>query len=365
VTAPTYRYWACDLRTGVKLAELPLKPGGALPERISDVGTINFSCDQAALEDGMDFIGFTTPGKTVIICEREYDGDNTTDIPWAGIVTNRDAGTKPEATLNCATPIAYLGRRHVGTHTYSEEVPGDTDSQIIADLMADAALEGIGFMLDVNCPTPRTVRYLAPERKPLLDCLKALSDMEDGPEWTVNTRWADAARLAIRFVFLARTRLGLAGAPNARFDYPGSIREYTVHDDYTEGHGGNHIIGVDGEAASAPVRDEEAITQGWPRWEETVEMGGDLTDGGLEGVARAALQRRARGQSTIDMAVDMAVGPQYLRDFVLGDNVAFVDYGSFRYPNGHQETIRTIGHTLDPQNNTFTPILWNPYEETS
>lgn len=370
----TYRYWACDLRTGVKLCELPLKPQGALPERISDVSTVVFSCDQGALQDGADFIGFTTPGKTAVVLEREYDGDNTTDIVWAGIVTNRDAGPEPEATLNCATPMAYYGRRHAGTHTYSEEVPGDTDTKIITDLLADATPEGIGLILDVDCPTLRTVRYLAPERKPVLDCLKDLSDMENGPEFTVITRWSDADRLSIEFVFYARIRMGWAGTPNARFDYPGSIRKYTVHDDYTEGHGANHIIGVEGEAASDPVRDEEALLQGWPRWEETVEKTGDLGPTGLLGIARTALQRRARGQSTVDMAVDLTLGPQYLRDFNLGDNITFFVYGpknpgdrppSFRHPAGHQETIRVIGGALDPGADTYTPVLWNPYEETS
>lgn len=367
MTAPVYRYWACDLRTGTKIAELALKPSGPLPERISDVGTIPFTCDQAARPSAYaDFIGFTTPGKTVIVCEREYDGDNTTDILWSGIVTNRDAGSKSEATINCATPAAYLGRRHVGTHTYSVDVPGDTDTQIITDLFADAATEGINFILDVACPTTRTVRYLAPDHTPVLEALKALSDMENGPEWTVVTRWATAARLAIQFVFYARPRLGWAGAPNARFDYPGSIREYTVHDDYTEGHGGNHILGVTTDGAeSTPARDEEALLQGWPRWEEVVATDGDLNAAGLDGVARTALKRRARGQSTVDMAVDLTLGPQYGRDFALGDNVAFVDYGSLRYPTGHQETIRIIGHTIDPGNDTLTPVLWNPYEETT
>jgi hypothetical protein len=363
--APKYRYWVCDLKTGNKVAEFPLKPSGALPERISDVSSVAFTCDQGALQDGADFNGFTTPGKTVIVVEREYEGDNVSDILWAGIVTNRSGGTDPEATLNCATPAAYLGRRQVGTHTYVSG-PGDTDTQIIADLMADAAPEGIGFILDVNCPTVRTVRYLAPERRNVLDCFKELADMDNGPEWTVITRWATPDRLAVQFVFFARTRLGWAGAPTVRFDYPGSIRSYKASDDFTEGHGSNAVIGINSSgAASPPARDEAAFTEGWPRWEETVTKSGALDAAGLAGIAKAALAKRARGQSTVDMAVDLTLGPQFGRDWVLGDNIAFVDYGSLRYPAGHQETIRVIGHSLDIPNDTLTPVLWNPYEETT
>jgi hypothetical protein len=327
------------------------------------VSTAAFTCNQAELQDGADFNGFTTPGRSVIICEREYDGDNVSDIVWSGIVVNRDSGSGPDATLNCATPAAYLGRRQVGTHTYLGG-PGETDGQIITDLLADSAPEGIGFVLDVNCPTLRQVRYLATERRNVLACLKDLADMDGGPEWTVTTTWTNSTRTAIQFTFLARTRLGWAGTPNVQFDYPGSIRTYKSTDDYTEGHGSNHLLGINSTGAiSDPARDEQALAQGWPRWEETVTKSGDLNADGLAGIARAALAKRARGQTTIDMTVDLTAAPQYGRDWFLGDNIAFVDYGSYRYPAGHRETIRVIGHSLDTSSNTLTPVLWNPYDE--
>ncbi|MFC5268473.1 hypothetical protein ACFPJ1_40745 [Kribbella qitaiheensis] len=372
--AAEYRFWACDLRTGNKVAQLPLKPTGALPDRISDVGTTVFACDQAAvLRDGGDFIGVTTPGRTLIVVEREYAGDSTSDILWAGIVTARDAGSDAEATLNCATVGSYFGRRDVGTHTYLGG-PGDTDDQIIADLLADAAPEGLGFILDTDCPTVRAVKYLDAERKKVLACLKDLSDMEGGPEWRIVTRWKTEARLAVEHVFLARPRLGWAGSPNIRFDYPGCINKYNVTDDYTEGHGANHIRAVDSNGGgSAPARDTQGITsQGWPRWEEDVETSGDLDAAGLTGVAKETLTKRARGQATASIAVSLTYGPQYGRDWVLGDNALWFVAGpetpgaespSPRHPDGHSEVIRVIGVALDIGNDTLTPALWNPYDE--
>lgn len=369
-----YRYWACDLRTGAKVAQLPLKPGSALPDRISDVSTTTFTCDQAAvLKAGGDFIGVTTPGRTLIVVEREYAGDSVSDILWAGIVTARDAGNDPEATLNCATVAAYLGRRDVGSHAYTVEA-GDTDTDILTDLLTGATTEGLGFILDIDCPTLRTVTYLDTERKKVLPCLKDLADMEDGPEWTVITRWVDSTRQAVEHVFRARTRLGWADAPNVRFDYPGCINKYTVTDDYTEGHGGNHIRGIGSEGvASTPARDEQGITsQGWPRWEDTISTSGELTSAGLLGVAKAALKARARGQATANITVSLTYGPQYGRDLFLGDNalwfVAAVDSDGMpspspRHPDGHSETIRVIGIALDVNGDTYTPVLWNPYSE--
>lgn len=368
-----YRYWACDLRTGTKVAQLPLKPNGPLPDRISDVGTTVFTCDQAAvLSDGGDFIGTTTPGRTVIVAEREYKGDSTSDILWAGIVTARRAGSGAAATLNCATVPAYLDSRYAGSHTYTG-VPGHTDQQIIADLLADAATEGLNFILDVNCPTLRSVRYLAPEHKSVLTCLKDLADMEGGPEWRIVTRWASADRLAIEHVFLARTRLGWAGEPNIRLDFPGCINGYEVDDDYTSGHGGNHITAVTSEGVpSTPARDVQGITsQGWARWEAVIETSGDLNTAGLNGVAREALSKRARGQSTTSIVLSLSQGPQYGRDWTLGDNALWfvaapepgADPPSPRHPDGHEDVIRIIGVAIDTANDTLIPELWNPYEE--
>jgi hypothetical protein len=363
-----YRYWVCDLRTGNKIAQLPLKPNGALPDRISDVSTTVFACDQGAvLRDGGDFIGVTTPGRTLVVVEREYEGDSTSDVLWAGIVTARTAGNGAEATLNAATIPSYFGRRFAGTHTYIAG-PGDTDDQIIADLLADAAPEGIPFILDTACPTLRAVRYLEPERKSVLTCLKDLSDMETGPEWRVITRWKTSDRLGVEHVFYARPRLGWAGTPNIRFDFPGCINEYDIDDDYTEGHGANQIRGVDsaGAASDPPARDEQGITtQGWVRWEDNIATTGDLNADGLAGVAREALTKRARGQSSTNIVVSLTNGPQYGRDWTLGDNALFfvsapepgADPPSPRHPDGHSETIRVIGVALDTGADTLTPVL--------
>lgn len=375
-----YRYWVCDLRSGAKIAELPLKPGGDLPDRIGDVSSTNFSCDVGAVwRDGGDFRGVTTPGRTVVVVEREYEGDSVSDIIWAGIVTGRPGGT-----LTCATIPSYLNRRYPATNrTYRDDIAGDTDGQILTDLLADAAPEGIGFVIDIDCPTPRTFQVTVKDNRPILAYFKDLTDTDGGPEWTVSTRWTDANRTAIQHVFTARTRLGWAGDPNVTFDYPGCITQMDPDDDFTEGHGGNHISAINSTGASSdPARDEQAITQqGWPRWEERVSTSSDLDAAGLNGVAKSNLQKRARGQTTAALVVDMAAGPQYGREWTLGDNVLWFVAGpedptarrtdpagqppSFDFPDGHSEVIRVIGVAINPLTDRITPVIWSPYDDTT
>jgi hypothetical protein len=370
-----YRYWVCDLRTGNKIAQLPLRPSGELPERIGDVSTAQFACDQYdALKMCGDFIGVTTPGRTMVIVEREYKGDSTSDILWAGIIVLRQAGSATDAQLNCSTIASYLNRRHVGTHTYSAG-PGETDGKIITDLLGDAAAEGLDFILDVDCPTLRAVRFLATENKTVLQALQDLAAMDGGPEWTIKAQWTDASRTSVDLVFVARTQLGWSGTPNARFDFPGCINSYEVDDDFSEGHGANYVIALNSAGGAAPAaRDNTAITQqGWPRWEQLVTPSGDLNIAGLTGAAQAALKWRARGQITNSVKVSLTYGPQYRRDLELGDNATWFvsapkpgeDPPSPRHPDGHQETIRVIGISLDIPNDTYTPVLWNPYLEAA
>lgn len=369
-----YRYWACDLRTGNKLAQLPLKPSGALTERIGSVSTVGFSCDQyAVLKDGGDFIGTTVPGRTLIVVEREYEGETTSDIVWAGVILPRKAGSAPTAQFNCSTVAAYLDARYVGTHTYNGG-PGETDSQIITDLMADAAPEGLDFILDINCPTLRSVRYRETDRKTVLAALQELSAMDGGPEWTIKARWSDASRTSVDLVFVARTELGSGSEPDVRFDYPGSINSYDVDDDFTKGHGANHIIGVNSNGAgSTPARDEQALAEGYPRWEEAISAQGDLNAAGLAGVAAEGIKWKARGQIANELDVSLTYGPQYGRDFVLGDRATWTvaaplpgeDPPSPRHPQGHQEVLRVIGIGLNIEGDSYQPVLWNPYGEAS
>jgi hypothetical protein len=387
VTAPepvpaTYIYWACDLKTGIKLQALPLTPSGALPNHIGQLSTASFRADLAdsAVSDSLslsDFWTFTTPGRSFIACEAQYEDGVSSDIVWAGIILLRDGGSEPDSNLSCATPEAFFSRRSVLTHTYSEAVGTDTDAKIMADLLADAAVEGINLTVDVQGSTTRTLRYKAKEYTKALAALSDLADLEDGPEWIIKPAWKTDAHLAVGFTFLGRPRLGSASTqPNARFDFPGCVTTYRTTDDYTEGKGANQITprADSGSAVGAVARDEAGIAGGYPRWEQEISKPGVKTATGLDGLGRSTLKLNARGHTTHVMTVDANLGPRYLRDLQLGDDVAFVVYDhdaqgnpapSPRHPDGLLETVRVMGVELDPNSDTYQPILWSPYDDGS
>lgn len=374
-----YRYWACDLTTGRKLIQVPAKPQGPLPDQLSVVSSMQFAVDLSEYDDHrdaegfplIDFFGCTLPYRTLLICEREYPGEQISDIVWSGIVTYVDGGDDQYAVLAAATPGAYFQSRHVGTRTYTGQV-GETDQHILTDLITSfAAPEGINILLDIEGDTVRSLRFKESSRTKLLQAIQALANLENGPEWTFRTTWADPNRLAVDLTFYARPRIGTT-ATNTVFDFPGAVRKYRDPLDYTEGHGANHIIGVANSRASDPVRDEAAIALGWPRVEFIAEQDGADSVPELTGLARSTLARMARGERKLSLEVDGTNAPQVYRDWVPGDSGLFVVYDrdgegrpapSYRHPRGHREEIRIIGFQLDTQADVLTPTLWSPYEE--
>lgn len=378
-TPAEYLYWACDLKTGNKIEQLPLRPSGRLPNHIGQLSTASFTADLSDRADNdtppIDFWAATIPGRSFIACEALYDGGVASDIVWAGIILQRTGGSSPQASLACATPEAFLSRRFVLTHTYIDTVPTDTDAKIMADLLADAGVEGINLVVDVQGTKVRNLRYKAKEYQNALKALQDLADLEDGPEWIIRPSWRTAARLAVQFTFRARPRLGSASSmPNARFDFPGCVNEYTTTDDFTEGRGANAITPrADGSAAvGAVARDEQGIAGGYPRWEKVVAKSGVKASTELDGLGRSTLALDARGHTTHTMIIDATRGPRYLQDFELGDNGAFVVYDhdaagnpgpSPRHPQGLTEIHRIMGLELDPNSDTYEPILWSPYDE--
>jgi hypothetical protein len=370
-----YRYWACDLKTGKKLAQVPLKPNGALPERISDVSTATFTANLGELQPGADFWGSVIEGRTLIVCEREYAGSNASDLIWHGIVTLVDGGNDPEVSVSCMTGIGYLRARHAGAHAYSA-APGETDTKVLNDLLDDAVTDGVPYLRDINCPTLRKVAYTAKERRTILSCLRDLADLDDGPEWTVRASWRSSLRLAVDLTFVARTRLGVASTqPTVKFDFPGAVKSYRDPRDYTEGHGANYLIAINSNgAAGDPAIDTAGITGGAVRWEYVSQKTGALDHDGLTAAGRADLARMAQGEAVLSLAVSLTDGPQLGIDWTLGDDITFEVYNadldgrpspSYRHPNGWREVIRVIGHDLDPNSDTLTPVLWNPFLEAS
>lgn len=354
----------CDLVTGGIIAELPDLSGSV--ERV--IGEATSSQIRAPVPTGgtgrlpVELVKQATqPGRTMVVAV-------VNDLPaWAGIVMRRDRGSDATISLACASPEAYLDRRFVGDHTFT----GVDEATIAAGLVRDAQVEGI--RLEVDAPETGTTRdrsYFAKDDATVLDRMQELSDVEGGPEWTIDLDWTDDTHRAVRKVFRLRQRLGrvTGGAifettAASVFSSAGASEAvYTLAEDYTDGKGANHVVATaPGQGEDRPqsiaVRAEDLIAGGWPRYERRFQPSTSITDPQTLFLhAQRELRRRRRGARVWSLDVRWDAAPRYGVDWILGDLVAWnvIGHGD---PDGISGQGRIIGWTMEMPAGRMTPKL--------
>lgn len=372
-TQPEYRWHACDLKTGRKLGTFPLvgKPSKLIGSATLADFTVDLSDPAAA---GKDFWGTTTIHRTLIVLERRYPSETTSDAPWAGAVITRRRHPGQMQSLGCVSVEGLLERRKVSTHSFPG---GATDAAIITAIIGDVNVEGWNIGLDLaDLTTVRTtVRYKAPERRSALSCLQELSDLENGPEWTIE---ATINPLDVDLTLRARPRLGSASAvPNAVFRWPGQVIDYETVEDYGPGKGGNNVDAIGNSQGnnipSGNARNEADIAVAG-RWDALVQRPSLRTSAELTTGAAAAVQMMVDGQILTSLTADATTCPQVGRDWVLGDDIRFKAEAhdpdvpgsplSYGHPGGLEIIARGIGWDLDIEANTMTPTVWLPSEQS-
>jgi hypothetical protein len=374
---PTYTWHACDLKTGRRLETFPFRGS---PERLLGAAVpVTLTCDLADDSvQGKDFWGTVIPRRTMIVLERQYPDEVTSDIPWVGVVTSLpDRGPQPQVTVGTSTIEEYLARRYVGTHTFNGQ-PADTDAAIVTALMGDANTEGIGIALDLaDLTTTRALRYKQPEHRTVLACLQELSDLEGGPEWTINGAWSGPANLTVALTLFGRPRIGVVSTmPNARFQWPGSVLDYRTASDHSGTKGGNYFIGLgNGQGSSTPkaVANNAADIAVAGRWEVADQVPAARTAADLAAGANAGLARVLNGETVTYLEADATEAPQVGRDWIAGDDIQLVveawdpatprSARSYGHPDGLTAIGRAIGWQLDIDANRITPKLWQPGQD--
>lgn len=359
----------CDLITGGVIAELHDITGSVsrlLGAYASAQLTVPIPLDPTGRAPLATVVQATRPAETMIVAV-------VNDLPiWAGIPLPRERGTDAEMPLGCVTLEGYLDRRYVGDHDLIDV----DESVIFSALIEEANIEGIGLVIDAP-PTgrTRTRTFRDHDDATTYQRLQELSQVRDGPEWTVDLDWLDADENVVRKIARMRPRLGVAAEPPAALfrtsaasvfsGRGGSEARYTYREDFTDGRYANHILPVgsgegedrvQGEAA----RDEAALAAGRARWEMRVRPSTSITDVNLlTEYGQAELARRRNGALTWKIEARWDAWPRYGIDWRPGDDIAWelVGHG---HPQGVTGQGRAIGVEIDPQKGTLSPILLDP-----
>lgn len=351
----TLAWYGCDLRTGNIAEDLPsLKPTGALSRKLGASTTLQLELSLNGAPDGWE--SATAPGRSVLVAV-----DTATDTPvWAGAVLPRDGGSANTIQLGAATLEAYLDARYPGTQT----LIGTDQATVVSSLATPALTGGPPIVIDAVA-TGTTMDYLSADGddKTILSCLTEIMGLDGGPEWTIDVVW-NASHSGFQFPLRVRQKIGVQSTnPEAVFDFPGCVSQYSLGESYEQGKGATRVIARgEGEGASrltsATTEATAVIAAGWPVWEYRYTPATGVTDPDqLNAHASSSVALMAQGAQVWTVQGVASRSPRLGTDWGLGDSVSVSVRSSRRHPDGAEVVARCWAWELDPAADQVRPIL--------
>lgn len=358
MTSVELDWYACDLKTGAVVEELPaLTTSNALERRLSASSTVNADLMIAGAPKAWPYA--TMPGRSMLAAADRLNGN----LLWAGIVLTRSRGSAQTAAIGMASLEAYLDRRYTGTYAAA-----GTDQALIMAGAAGAVLtDAPPFVIDAP-PVGATGIYSVADGddRTVASVLQELQQQDNWPEWTVDVAWSDSSRSTVQLVLRIRKQIGIVRPdPSTVFSLPGNITSYSQDESYEAGKGATHVTayGVGegtGRLRSGLYAATDLIAEGWPRWDYRYTPAAATSDPtALNAQAAQALAVMRTGSSAWTVEAAASAAPRVGTDWNLGDSVGLqIDAGaSPGHPDGATTVARAYAWQLDITTNKITPIL--------
>lgn len=257
----TYSWVACRATDGTVIAELASLEVSRVGVTLCDSWSGSASL---ALDDDTpdDWRRATLPKGTYLVLLDDGDASHPpqADPIWGGIITQRQIADT--VTLGLATFEAYLGDRYVRDATFTDF----EQCLLLQALVTDCVLTA-----RPATPTPpalivethgtsvmRYRQYEGASSKTVLAAMQELAGAESGPEWTVTWRHLTAPERYVPVLTIA-DRIGSAKSaempsPQATFSMPGSVTDFSLVEDWTNGRAANSIVATStAESADVPT----------------------------------------------------------------------------------------------------------------
>lgn len=355
-----HQWIATELRTGRIICDLPGFSVGSVAVRLSDYSTANGVLPVSGAPT--EWERATTPlGSALVLVDD--DGDPV----WGGLVLKRLRTAGDEVTITLGTMETYLGRRYLGTLSYTAR----EQCALAADLVTRSVLDGSIALRVQTRPgsTTRTRSWTHDSDTTVLDALDDLSSASGGLEYTVG--WSKEVETdgALRYVpvLLIADRIGTsAGAlpPAAVLDLPGVLTALELVEDWADGKGANRVIATGTSSTTGGARPESAAQvhpdPDRPTVEHRWSPGRTTSTAVLDEAAAGALAVLRDGAQSLALTARADRAPLLGVDWALGDDIGYhVDPGVPSFPRGLDGVARCIGWTLDldPAAPTVVPVL--------
>ncbi len=332
----TLEWVACSATTGIVITDLP----GLSVDRIADaMNGYETASGVLTLDDktSAEWLNATRPGGAYLVLLED-------DVPvWGGLIARRTRGKGDSVLIDMGTPATYLRRRFVGDVAYTDE---DQCAIVEALVVAYGEADGLPFDYDISVSaTTRDRTYLDLNDKSLFSVMSELAGVDGGPEWMVG--WETCAvgdQRAYCPLLIVRDRLGTT--PNAGLDpattweFPGSITDFTLIEDYGDGSGANDVMAVSSAVNDVRPQSSHVLVTGDSRPKFELRFTPSTSISSTETLdSHAASKAALVGQGSRSLAVSLigdAARPGI--DFAMGDVVGFEIGGPshpmLAYPDG-------------------------------
>ncbi len=359
-------WYSVDFKTGARGNKLNVDKPGTLRRIIGAAtdATVRVRCSN----NGVELPGWdegTTKGRSLLLAVNT-DGD----FPlWGGLVRRRTSGKGPWVEVSTVTLESYFFRRYISSDlSWTDADP----TQVAVDALAQVT--GLSTLVVSAVMTGNAVidgYFGIDDNKRVGELLTDLSGIAGGIEWTVDLEWADAEHTLLNYVVRLAPRLGTAAVDSATtWNMPGSIRDFTYIEDFSEDTGANDVLALSsGEGGSKPRStryEDTALLAAYARFERRFTPASSITSvQTLDQYAEAALSANRLGLTQLNIDANLDAAPRLNRDWWLGDDID-VSLTCDRFPRklvnglwdaGYTRRLRTVGWDLDFDGRTVTPRI--------
>lgn len=318
-TQRRYTYFLTNLHTNEIIAELPFLDV-SYSTVLSSVG--EFSGNVLINEETKtyDIRRATLPRETGLYVLRDRQP------VWGGIIWKRryNAASR-RVDIVASTFESYLEKRiQKETLLFS----GDDQLNIARWLLNtdNVASDILATVSEATSPRSRERQFYGWEYNTVMDEMTRLGDLIDGFDWNVLIgRSPLSQEITRRFEFFYPKRGVSAQDSQLLFEYPGSIRDFTVDEDAKSGANILYALGAgegaDRKVASAKVQDQ--LDAGVPPLEETRSYSSVVEDATLQAHADSDRDRLTAPVTVFEVVVDARTEPE-LGTYEVGDWARFI-----------------------------------------
>lgn len=358
-----WTWYSCDLESGRLQSILPIETSGTVQMVLSGQSPATLRLPVTDPRCPSDWPLATIRGRAVMVAEVHGK------IVWAGTIVRRRRTSAAVVDLACKTLESYLVGRYIDTETVG---PFDNvdQSTIVAELVAAANVSGIGLIVDAPVSgIRRDAEYHRYEDLKIYDAINVLSESVDGPEWNIETRWADDPdEQRIEYVLHVGTpHLGAWNGPpewTFRYGQAGNIVEFELEESADEGDYANVVVsGGEGDgtdrimSTSGVAQDQAALAMGWPlvEFRSATQLKGQ---GPVDDDARGQLAKLQDGTDTLSVTAKVDTIDLKSAMWGLGDQCrVIIEAGTPSVPGGFRGLARIVGWSINPQKDEITPTL--------